>query len=102
MSSLFDFEHDLRPLERELESWKRRGGNGAQAEQEERLKSAIDDRLREIYRRLTPWEKVQVRATASDRTPWTTCSGRSSDFVELHGDRSYADDRAIVGGPAHA
>ena len=61
MSSPLDFEHELQPLERELESLrKRRDGNGAYAEHEARLKEAIDSRLREVYSRLTPWEKVQV------------------------------------------
>lgn len=101
MSSLFDFEHELQPLERELESLrKRRDGNGAHLEQEERLKGAIDARLREVYSRLTPWEKVQV-ARHRER-PYTLdyLQLAFSDFVELHGDRGYADDRAIVGGPA--
>lgn len=101
MSSPLDFEHELQPLERELESLrKRRDGNGAQAEQEEQLKGKIDARLREVYSRLTPWEKVQVsrhreRPYTLDYLQWAF-----TDFVELRGDRTYADDRAIVGGPA--
>jgi acetyl-CoA carboxylase carboxyl transferase subunit alpha len=101
LSSLLDFEHELQPLERELESLrKRRDGNGAQAEQEEQLKGKIDARLREVYSRLTPWEKVQVsrhreRPYTLDYLQWAF-----TDFVELRGDRTYADDRAIVGGPA--
>lgn len=101
MSSPFDFEHDLQPLERELESLrKRHDGNGAQAEGEERLERAIEDRLREVYSRLTPWEKVQVarhreRPYTLDYLQWAF-----TDFVELHGDRAFADDRAMVGGPA--
>jgi acetyl-CoA carboxylase carboxyl transferase subunit alpha len=101
LSSPFDFESELQPLERELESLRKRGDeNGAQAEQEERLEGAIDDRLREVYSRLTPWEKVQV--SRHRERPYTLdyLQLTFSDFVELHGDRSYADDRAIVGGPA--
>jgi len=50
--------------------------------------------------RLTPWEKVQVarhreRPYTLDYLQWAF-----TDFVELHGDRAFADDRAIVGGPA--
>jgi acetyl-CoA carboxylase carboxyl transferase subunit alpha len=101
LSSPLDFEHELQPLERELESLrKRRDGNGARAEQEEQLKGKIDARLREVYSRLTPWEKVQVsrhreRPYTLDYLQWAF-----TDFVELRGDRTYADDRAIVGGPA--
>ena len=101
MSSPLDFEHDLQPLERELESLRKRSdGNGSRSEQEEQLKGKIDARLREVYSRLTPWEKVQVsrhreRPYTLDYLQWAF-----TDFVELRGDRGYADDRAIVGGPA--
>ena len=101
MSSLLDFEHDLQPLERELENLRtRRGANGAQADHEQRLRGAIDDRLREVYSRLTPWEKVQV--SRHRERPYTLdyLQLAFSDFVELRGDRGYGDDRAIVGGPA--
>jgi len=101
LSSPLDFEHDLQPLERELESLRKRSdGNGSRSEQEEQLKGKIDARLREVYSRLTPWEKVQVsrhreRPYTLDYLQWAF-----TDFVELRGDRGYADDRAIVGGPA--
>lgn len=99
MSSTLDFESGLEPLERELETL-RRDGNGASGEQEARLKAAVEDRLREIYCQLTPWQKVQVarhreRPYTLDYVQWVF-----SDFVELRGDRSFADDRALVGGPA--
>jgi acetyl-CoA carboxylase carboxyl transferase subunit alpha len=56
--------------------------------------------LREIYADLTPWQKVQVarhreRPYTLDYLQWSF-----SDFVELHGDRRFGDDPAIVGGPA--
>jgi acetyl-CoA carboxylase carboxyl transferase subunit alpha len=56
--------------------------------------------LREIYGQLTPWQKVQVarhraRPYTLDYVRWAF-----SDFLELRGDRRFADDRAIIGGPA--
>ena len=101
MSSTFDFESSLRPLEQELETVRRQARkNGAAPEQEARIQAAIEDRLTEIYRQLTPWQKVQVarhreRPYALDYVQWAF-----SDFVQLHGDRSFGDDRAMVGGPA--
>jgi acetyl-CoA carboxylase carboxyl transferase subunit alpha len=97
---MLEFESGLRSLEHELEVARRReDSNGATPEQE-RLQAAIDDRLREIYGQLTPWQKVQVarhreRPYTLDYVQWAF-----SDFVELRGDRSFADDRAVVGGPA--
>jgi acetyl-CoA carboxylase carboxyl transferase subunit alpha len=66
----------------------------------EQLDRALEARIGELYRHLTPWQKVQVarhreRPYALDYVQWAF-----TDFVELHGDRRYADDRAIVGGPA--
>lgn len=97
---MLDFESDLRPLEHELEVVRRQSnGDGAGAE-EIRLSAAISERLQTIYRDLTPWQKVQVarhreRPYTLDYLQWAF-----SDFVELRGDRNFADDRAIVGGPA--
>lgn len=98
MSSLLEFESSLVPLEHELEVARKSNGHGT--EREVRVQATIDGRLREIYDDLTPWQKVQV-ARHRDR-PYTLeyLQGAFSDFVELRGDRHFADDRAIVGGPA--
>lgn len=98
---MLDFEGSLRPLQNELETLrKRQNGNGQPSEREAVLSTQIEDRLRHIYGHLTAWQKVQVarhreRPYTLDYVQWAF-----SDFVELHGDRSFADDKAIVGGPA--
>ncbi|MBA4155859.1 MAG: acetyl-CoA carboxylase carboxyltransferase subunit alpha [Gemmatimonadetes bacterium] len=53
---------------------------------------------RDIYRNLTPIERVQV--ARHPRRPYTLdyIERVFTDFVELHGDRAYRDDRSIVGG----
>ncbi|HLJ66546.1 MAG TPA: acetyl-CoA carboxylase carboxyltransferase subunit alpha [Chloroflexota bacterium] len=97
---MLEFESSLRPLEHQLEEVRRRqAGNGSSAD-EEQLRSRLEDGLRDIYSQLTPWQKAQVarhreRPYTLDYLQWAF-----SDFVELHGDRSFADDRSIVGGPA--
>lgn len=57
-------------------------------------------RRREIYTRLTPWQRVRV-ARHPER-PYTLDYIRRifTGFTELHGDRGFADDPAVVGGPA--
>jgi acetyl-CoA carboxylase carboxyl transferase subunit alpha len=64
------------------------------------LRRELEEKEREIYRALTPWQKLQM-ARHPDR-PYTLDYVKYifTDFVELHGDRSFADDPAIVGGPA--
>ncbi len=97
---MLDFEHELRPLEHELESLRQRSNGTVSGSEENRLQSVISDRLKLIYSDLSPWQKVQV-ARHHDR-PYTLdyLQWAFTDFVELRGDRSFADDRAIVGGPA--
>jgi acetyl-CoA carboxylase carboxyl transferase subunit alpha len=52
----------------------------------------------EIYRNLTPVQKVQV--ARNSRRPFTTDHIKAvfTDFIELHGDRAFRDDAAIIGG----
>lgn len=96
---MLDFESGLRSIEQELEE-ARKETNGVEPSRASRLEARLDEQLRDIYSRLTPWQKVQVarhrqRPYTLDYLRWVF-----SDFVELRGDRSFADDRAIVGGPA--
>jgi len=48
----------------------------------------------------TPWEKVQIARSANRPTSLDYINGIFTDFVEMHGDRSFRDDGAIVGGIA--
>lgn len=96
MVNLLEFEERLQPLEKELEEARRAGGNGRVDRAQENLLAG----LRDVYAELTPWQKVQVarhreRPFTLDYLQWGF-----TDFVELHGDRNFAEDRAIVGGPA--
>lgn len=63
-----------------------------------RMQEKITATRRRIYDNLTPWQKVQI--ARHPLRPYTLDYVRhmTTDFVELHGDRLYADDRAIVGG----
>jgi len=65
-----------------------------------KLTRKLADLNRSVYAKLTPWQVAQV-ARHSQR-PYTLdyANGLFTDFVELHGDRSYGDDPAIVGGLA--
>lgn len=62
------------------------------------LKEKLNSLLDEIFSHLTPWQQVQL-ARHPDR-PYTLdyINAISTDFVEMHGDRAFADDEAIVGG----
>lgn len=62
------------------------------------LQAKLGDMRRDVYRNLTPLQRVQVARSA--RRPFTLDYLRLAftDFVELHGDRAFKDDASIVGG----
>jgi acetyl-CoA carboxylase carboxyl transferase subunit alpha len=62
------------------------------------LKTRSQNLEQEIYKNLTRWQKVQV--ARHPQRPYTMdyIDTMLTDFVELHGDRQYRDDPAIVGG----
>ena len=64
----------------------------------DRMQNKISEMRRQVYANLTPWQKVQV--ARHPLRPYTADYVRemTTDFVELHGDRIYADDHAIIGG----
>lgn len=64
----------------------------------ERMKKRIIDTRRKIYDELTPWQKVQV--ARHPLRPYTNdyIQLMTKDWMEIHGDRDYRDDRAIIGG----
>jgi len=64
----------------------------------DRMTKRIEDTKKEIYKNLTPWQKVQV--ARHPLRPYTRdyINFMTSHFEELHGDRIHRDDRAIIGG----
>jgi len=64
----------------------------------QRMEDKIGETRRQIYRNLTPWQNVQVARHPNRPYPMDYIRAMTTDYTELHGDRQYADDRAIVGG----
>jgi len=95
-----EFEKPLAELERQIEDLKRLGVE-REIDVESELKG-LENRLvtlrAEIYGNLTPIQRVMV--ARHPRRPYTLdyLSTIFTDFIELHGDRLYRDDPAIVGG----
>jgi acetyl-CoA carboxylase carboxyl transferase subunit alpha len=66
-----------------------------------RLEDKLSRLKVEIYSNLTAWQRVQIARHPSRPYTLDYIQSLMSDFVQLHGDRSFADDKAIVGGFAH-
>ncbi len=95
-----DFEQPIAELIDQLSQMEKIGKKGdvnIEASAKELLQK-ISNKRKEIYSNLTPWQKVQV-ARHPER-PYTLdyINGICDSFEELHGDRFYGDDKAIVGG----
>lgn len=97
-----DFEKPLESLFEQLDKIKQVGEEGDLdvAPMIEELENKIKAKTKEIYDNLTPWQKVQL--SRHPERPYTLyyIEQLCTKFVELHGDRSYGDDKAIVGGLA--
>ena len=65
----------------------------------EKIRKEIEKKLKDIYKNLTPWQRVQV--SRHPNRPYTLdyIKALAGDtFFELHGDRQFGDDKAMVGG----
>ncbi len=94
-----DFERPLLELERQIEELKRAGGDRVDVSKELRpLEEKLAALRAEIYKGLTPMQRVQVARHPKRPYPLDYLSTVFTDFVELHGDRLFRDDPALVGG----
>ena len=102
MAHLLDFEKPLVDLEAKLDELRAfEAEDGVDlSSQIVALEARVDTLRQSIYRGLTRWQRVQL-ARHPER-PYTLdyVAALTEGFVELHGDRLFADDRALVGGPA--
>ncbi len=99
--TILDFEKPIIELEEKLEEMKDSSGNLDIGKDILRLETKVAQLKEELYKGLTRWQRVQL-ARHPDR-PFTLdyINLMTENFIELHGDRHYADDKAIVGGFAN-
>lgn len=97
-----EFEEPLKNLYNQLDKIKdvASAGDVDVSIMERELMQKIKDKRKEIYSSLTGWQKVQV--SRHPERPYTLyyIGQMCNKFIELHGDRCFADDKAIVGGIA--
>jgi len=101
MSAFLDFEKPVLELEQKIEELRgsaTEGGIDANRELED-LERKAEALRREIYANLTPYQRVQL--ARHPRRPYALdyIAAIFEGFEELHGDRGFADDPAIVAGP---
>ncbi len=93
-----DFEEPIAALLKELDEVARLPRTDASERQMEALRRRIESVRADLYRTLTPWQRVQV-ARHPNRPGFEDFIGRLfTGFLEIHGDRHFADDHAIMAG----
>ena len=101
-TTFLDFEQSIADLESKIEELRFVQDDSAVdiAEEIERLEKKSAQLTRDIYAKLSPWQISQV--ARHPQRPYTLdyLALIFTDFEELHGDRAFADDHAIVGGLA--
>jgi acetyl-CoA carboxylase carboxyl transferase subunit alpha len=101
-TTFLDFEQPIAELEAKIEELRFVQDDSALDISEEirRLQKKSQTLTKDIYAKLNAWQVSQV--ARHPQRPYTLdyVQGMFTDFVELHGDRAYADDAAIVGGMA--
>ncbi len=96
--TVLDFERPVVELEMKIEEMRKYSENLDIADEIKSLEEKVDHLRKSVYNGLTRWQKVQL-ARHPDR-PYTLdyIGMMTTEFTELHGDRSFRDDKAIVGG----
>ncbi len=100
MNTFLDFEKPIAELEGKIEELRHLAGEGDLniADEVTKLQGKAERLLRQTYQKLEPWQKVQV-ARHPDRPHCGDYLARLiEDFTPIAGDRSYAEDKAIIGG----
>ena len=101
-TTFLDFETAISELEEKIDQLRFVQDDPAVdiSDEIKRLETKSQSLTKDLYAKLTPWQVAQV--ARHPQRPYTLdyASLIFTDFQELHGDRSYADDKAIVGGLA--
>lgn len=99
-NSILDVEKPLEILHAKIEELKRMNAlGGVDLSEEIRLLEENARQLKqEIFSKLSPWEKVQLARHMKRPTTVDYIQHLMTDFIELHGDRTFSDDPAVIGG----
>jgi acetyl-CoA carboxylase carboxyl transferase subunit alpha len=93
-----DFEAPLLALQKRIEELAAFPGDPVKEQEARRLRQELSEKRRSIYAGLTPWQKTQVARHPNRPYTLDYVAALFTDFTELHGDRRFGDDPALVTG----
>src|SRR6478736_2618170 len=98
MPELLEFEEPIGVLQKEIEALSMMPRTPARDQSIESLRRRTEEIRAELYANLTPWQRVLVARHPSRPNTLDYIERLFTNFDELHGDRRFADDHAIVCG----
>src|SRR5436190_6771822 len=100
MKNQLDFEKPIIELQRKLDELKKHPEmHGLNFDEEvAQIEKKIAETRRQIYSNLTAWQRVQLARHPKRPFALDYCKTTFTDFSEIHGDRLFAEDRAMIGG----
>jgi len=97
-TEILEFEEPIAAILKEIEALTVQPHTDALDRQIESLRRRIDMVRRDLYRSLTPWQRVQVARHPNRPGLPEYIERLFAGFTEIHGDRRFADDHAIIAG----
>ena len=93
-----DRQVEIERLEKDVDELRRLASDGAGENELERLKVQVAELRKEFYAHLGPWQRAQI--ARHPQRPYTLdwINLLITDFIELHGDRAFGDDKALITG----
>ena len=102
MKNYLNFETDIKNLESELEQLKdpynQEGLSEVNTNKISQLQTSIDNKLKEIYSNLDPWQTTLVARHENRPKAKYFIENIFTDFIPLSGDRYYAEDKSVIAG----
>jgi acetyl-CoA carboxylase carboxyl transferase subunit alpha len=98
MNEEANFEEPIVKLRRRIEELSALPDDASHRREIEKLRERLERVSREIYASLTPWQKTLVARHPARPYPLDYIAALTTEFTELHGDRKFAEDPAVVAG----
>ncbi|MGB9466368.1 MAG: acetyl-CoA carboxylase carboxyltransferase subunit alpha [Candidatus Acidiferrum sp.] len=95
-----DRQSEIERLEKDVEELRQLAGDEEADAELERIRQQVAELRKEFYSHLGPWQRAQIARHTQRPYPLDYVAMLFTDFVELHGDRGYGDDKALITGLA--
>jgi acetyl-CoA carboxylase carboxyl transferase subunit alpha len=93
-------QSEIERLEKDVEELRQLAGDEEADAELERIRQQVAELRKEFYTHLGPWQRAQIARHTQRPYPLDYIGMLFTDFVELHGDRGYGDDKALITGLA--